>query len=91
MIIKLLKHLTTIFAIKVTIENLSSVSTEPSLISEDPVEGAITTFNGHPSVKLINNDFNNTGGSFSFQYVSLYETTKEIDKLNSKKASLCIS
>ena len=31
--------------------------------------------------------FNNAGASFSFQYVSLDETSNEVDTLNRKKAS----
>ena len=38
---------------------------EPSMISEDPAEDATTKLKDHPSVKLVNNTFNNTGASFS--------------------------
>ena len=55
-------------------KNHSSVLMESSMITEDPVESA--KFNNHPSVKFINNTFNNAGASFSFQYVSLDETSK---------------
>ena len=41
-------------------------------------------FKVHSSVKLIYNTFNNAGASFSFQYVSLDETSKEIDNVNPK-------
>ena len=57
------------------------------MIGEDPVETAVTEFKNYPSVKLINNTFNNSCASFSFQCVSLDETSKEIDVPNSKKAS----
>ena len=59
---------------------------EPTVVSEDLVENAFTNLKNHPSIKLISNTFNNAGASFSFQYVSLDETSKEMEKLNPKKA-----
>ena len=34
-------------------KNLSSVLKEPSMVSEDPVKGAITNLKNHPSVKFV--------------------------------------
>ena len=61
------------------------------MISEDPVEDVITKLKAHPSVKLVNNTFSNTGASFSLKHVLLDETSKEIGKLNPIKASLAIN
>ena len=50
------------------------------------METAITKFKNHPNVTFIKNTFNNAGANFSFQYVSLDETSMEIYKPNPKKA-----
>ena len=50
------------------------------------METAITKFKNHPNVTFIKNIFNNAGANFSFQYVSLDETSMEIYKPNPKKA-----
>ena len=60
---------------------------KPLGVSEHPLEATMPKFKDHPKVKLINDNFNNAGASFSFQYVSLDETSKEIDMLNPKKLS----
>ena len=63
---------------------------EPLVIKEDPLETVKSKFTDIPSVKLINDTFNNEGASFSFKYVSLDETLKEIEKPNSKKSNQAI-
>ena len=54
---------------------------EPLVIKEGHLEAVISKFTDIPSVKLINDTFNSAGASFSFQYVSLDETSREIDKI----------
>ena len=60
---------------------------EPLVIKEGHLEAVIPKFADIPSVKLINDTFNSAGASFSFQYVSLDETSREIDKINPKKSN----
>lgn len=50
------------------------------------MEAAIIKFKNHPSIKLIKHTFKIAGATLPFQYASLDETSKEIDKPNSEKA-----
>ena len=68
-------------------ENNSLALMEPLVIKEDHLEAVMPKFTDIPSVKLINDTFNNAGASFSFKYVSLDETLREIDKINPKKSN----
>ena len=60
---------------------------EPLVIKEDHLEAVMPKFTDIPSVKLINDIFNIACASFYFKYVSLDETSREIDKINPKKSN----
>ena len=45
-------------------ENYPSVLMEPSIVSEDTMETAVTKFKNRKSIKLINKTFNNASASF---------------------------
>ena len=45
-------------------KNHSSTLTEPLVVSDDPLGTAIFKFKNHPTVKLIDNIFNNAGANF---------------------------
>ena len=50
------------------------------------MQTAIIKCKNHPSIKLIKHTFKIAGATLPFQYASLDETSKEIDKPNSGKA-----
>ena len=55
--------------------------------SQNTVSTAINKFRNHPSILLLNKNMERIGcPSFSFEFVSLEETIKEINKLSIKKA-----
>ena len=66
-----------------------NVHTEPGIAcSQNTVSTAINKFRNHPSILSINKNMERIGcPSFSFEFVSLEETIKEVNKLSIKKAS----
>ena len=65
-----------------------NVLTEPGFAcSQNTVSTAINKFRNHPSILSINKNMERIGcPSFSFEFVSLEETIKEVNKLSIKKA-----
>ena len=66
-----------------------NVPTEPGIACcQNAVSTAINKFRNHPSILSINKNMERIGcPSFSFEFVSLEETIKEVNKLSIKKAS----
>ena len=66
-----------------------NVPTEPGIAcSQNTVSTAINKFRNHPSILSINKNMERIGcPSFAFEFVSLEETIKEVNKLSFKKAS----
>ena len=66
-----------------------NVTTEPGIAcSQNTVSTTINNFRSHPSILSINKNMERIGcPSFSFEFVSLEETIKEVNKLSIKKAS----
>ena len=66
-----------------------NVPTEPGIAcSQNTVSAAINKFRNHPSILSINKNMERIGRpSFAFEFVSLEETIKEVNKLSVKKAS----
>ena len=66
-----------------------NVPTKPGIAnSQNTVSNAINKFRNHPSILSINKNMERIGcPSFAFEFVSLEETIKEVNKLSVKKAS----
>ena len=66
-----------------------NVPTKPGIAnSQNTVSNAINKFRNHPSILSINKNMERIGcPSFAFEFVSLEETIKEVNKLSIKKAS----
>ena len=66
-----------------------NVPTEPGIIcSQNKVSTSINEFRNHPSILSINKNMERIGRpSFAFEFVSLEEIIKEINKLSIKKSS----
>ena len=66
-----------------------NVPTEPGIAcSQNAVSTAINKFRNHPSILSINKSMERIGCLiFAFEFVSLEETIKEVNKLSTKKAS----
>ena len=65
-----------------------NVPTEPGIAcSQNTVSTAINKFRNHPSIISINKNMDRIGcPGFSFEFVLLEETIKEVNKLSIKKA-----
>ena len=66
-----------------------NVPTKPGIAnSQNTVSNAINKFRNHPTILSINKNMERIGcPSFAFEFVSLEETIKEVNKLSIKKAS----
>ena len=66
-----------------------NVPTESGIAcSQNTVSTAINKFRNHPSILSINKNMERIGRpSFAFEFVSLEETIKEVNRLNIKKVS----